>query len=217
VQVAQTLDTIVQVSAKLDYLLHLPEGYAPDGPAWPLILFLHGAGERGDDLAKLRVNGIPRNIENQPDFPFIVASPQCPESSFWTQELLSLKALLDDLVARYNVDESRIYLTGLSMGGFGTWHLACTCPERFAAIAPICGGLMGPAVLVSSLARVPTWVFHGGKDPVVDIEQSQRLVDQLESVGGDVRFTIYPKAEHDSWTETYDNAALYEWFLAHTL
>jgi len=216
-QQAQMLDTEVRLPVKLGYLLHLPADYGQGNQSWPLILFLHGAGERGDDLDKVRVHGIPKIVEDQPDFPFIAVSPQCPEPSWWTEELFALDVLLDDLVERYAVDEKRIYLTGLSMGGFGTWRLASLHPERFAAIAPICGGVIGPAQIVNVLAKVPTWVFHGGKDPVVDIEQSQRLVDQLKSVGGNVRFTIYPEAGHDSWTETYENPALYAWFLEHTL
>lgn len=199
-----------------NYLLHLPPDYGEDPTKrWPLILFLHGAGERGSDLKKLKVNGIPKIVEEQPDFPFITVSPQCPEDHWWPAEVEGLLALLDDVMVRYAVDPDRVYLTGLSMGGYGTWTLAVAAPDRFAAIAPICGGLYGPARMVERLKNVPVWAFHGAKDPVVPLEQSERLVKVLQEVGGQARLTVYPEAEHDSWTETYANPELYAWFLAH--
>jgi predicted peptidase len=106
-----------------------------------------------------------------------------------------------------------VYLTGLSMGGFGSWALACRYPERFAAVAPICGG--GDRYRVSRLKDVPVWVFHGAKDPVVPVQASVDMVEALKKAGGNVQLTVYPEAQHDSWTETYNNSKLYEWFLSH--
>ena len=124
------------------------------------------------------------------------------------------QALVDDVLARHKAaDPDRVYLTGLSMGGFGTWETATEYPERFAAIAPICGG--GRPYTAARLKKLPTWVFHGEKDPVVPIKRSEEMVDALKKAGGDVKFTRYPEAGHDSWTETYNNPELYEWFLKH--
>ncbi len=130
---------------KYEYLLYLPEGYAEQEASWPLLLFLHGAGERGDSLALVNVHGPPKLIEQGQGFPFIVVSPQCPEDQRWSVK--TLDKLLNDIVAQYRVDEDRIYVTGLSMGGFGTWNLAARFPHRFAAIAPICGGGVGMTTL----------------------------------------------------------------------
>jgi predicted esterase len=198
---------------KTDYLLFLPEGYdADDSREWPLILFLHGAGERGDSLAKVKVHGPPKLVEQRPgDFPFIIASPQCPAGRWWSTEVLI--RLLDELIATYRVDESRVYLTGLSMGGFGTWNLAMEAPGRFAAIAPICGG--GDPERVWRLRHTPAWVFHGAQDKVVPLQASEQMVEALRSYQPEVKFTIYPEAGHDSWTETYDNPELYQWLLSH--
>ena len=192
-----------------NYLLYLPPGYGRDDGPWPLVLFLHGAGERGNDLTKVKTHGPPKLVEAGRDFPFILASPQCPAEGWWENDVLD--ALLDDTVDRYDVDEDRVYLTGLSMGGYGTWSLACACPDRFAAIAPVCGG--GNHILVQRLKRVPVWVFHGAKDDVVPLAKSAEMVRAIEAAGGNVRFTVYPDAAHDSWTETYDNPELYEWLL----
>ena len=127
----------------------------------------------------------------------------------------ALNALLDEIVSKYAVDEDRIYLTGLSMGGFGTWSLATAYPERFAALAPICG--RGNPEKAHVLKDIPVWVFHGAKDETVPPENSQQMVNALKECGADVQYTIYPDAGHDSWTETYNNPKLYEWFLEHKL
>jgi len=201
-------------TVKLNYLLYLPKDYSskPENK-FPLILFLHGAGERGDDLELVKKHGIPKIVEKQEDFPFIAVSPQCPKFSWWTSEIEALNALLDEIVEKYAVDKERIYLTGLSMGGYGTWQFAISYPVRFAAIALICGG--GNPKEVCALKDIPVLVFHGAKDQVVPIKQSEEMVEALKACGGEVKFTIYPDAGHDSWTETYDNPELYKWFLQH--
>jgi predicted peptidase len=209
------------VSAEVNYLLFLPKGYAAKGERrWPLILFLHGAGERGTNVWKVAIHGPPKIAPTRPDFPFIVVSPQCPEGETWSKELLL--GLLDDIIATHAVDKGRVYLTGLSMGGYGTWDLGLSYPERFAAIVPICGGGQPIMVMLSSgrkaaaLKSLGVWAFHGGKDPVVPLEESQRMVDALKRAGvPDVKLTVYPEAQHDSWTETYNNPELYDWLLKH--
>jgi predicted peptidase len=205
-QQAARLD--VQVQVQLSYLLYLPKDYQRQ-ESWPLLLFLHGSGERGDDLELVKVHGPPKLIAAGQDFPFIVVSPQCRQDRRW--EPIELVALLDDLGGKYKVDPDRIYVTGLSMGGFGTWELAAFAPHRLAAIAPICGG--GEKYWARQFAHLPVWAFHGAKDTGVPLERSQSMVDELKKRGGQPRLTIYPEAEHDSWTETYDNPELYKWLL----
>jgi len=202
-----------------DFLLFLPPGYdAGAGKHWPLILFLHGAGERGSDVWKVTKHGPPKIDTEQANFPFIVVSPQCPEGKIWSNDLLL--ALLDELENQYAVDTRRVYLTGISMGGFGTWSLGLSHPERFAAIAPICGGgeFITPYLAdKSKLTSLPVWAFHGGRDPVVPLEESQRMVGSLKKLGvREVKFTVYPEAQHDCWTQTYSHPELFEWFLRHS-
>jgi predicted peptidase len=206
---------------QVNYLLFLPKGYEPKAQKqWPLILFLHGAGERGTNIWKVATHGPPKQVASQPAFQFIVVSPQCAERRHWSADVLL--ALLDEVTAKYAVDRRRIYLTGLSMGGYGTWDLGLSYPERFAAIAPICGGGQMISLLLSSrdkgsaVKTLGVWAFHGGKDPVVPLEESQRMIEALKKVGAqDVKLTVYPEAGHDSWTETYRNPQLYEWLLQH--
>lgn len=192
----------------ISYLLYLPKDYEQQD-SWPLLLFLHGAGERGDDLDLVKKHGPPMLIERGQQFPFIVVSPQCPANRWW--EPFELATLMDEIVEKHRVDEDRIYVTGLSMGGFGTWSLAAYQPDRFAALVPICGG--GEPIMARLLRPIPTWVFHGAKDAVVPLERSRAMVDAMQAAGGDVKFTIYPEAGHDSWTESYANPELHEWLL----
>jgi predicted peptidase len=198
------------------YLVYLPEGYGEKGKKWPLVMYLHGAGERGDNLEKVKGNGWPLLIEQSKKFKFIIVAPQCPEGQWWTAKTETLMALLDDIESNYDVDKDRVYLTGLSMGGFGSWMLGSCHPDRFAAIAPICGG--GDSLFArEDLKRVPIWAFHGAKDDVVPVERSKEMVDAVNAAGGNAKLTIYPEAKHDSWTQTYKNPALYEWFLSHRI
>lgn len=208
----------VNQTAQLDYLLYLPEG-AKAGKAgggvsrFPLVVFLHGAGERGSDLDQVKKHGPPKRVEAGDDFPFILVSPQCPKDSWWPWE--PVHELIDHLEATLPIDPDRIYLTGLSMGGYGTWNHASRRPDRFAAIVPICGG--GTPYLARRLKGLPTWAFHGAKDAVVPLSESERLVAVLKKSGNQqVKFTVYPEANHDSWTKTYDDPALYEWLLSHS-
>lgn len=202
--------------ATLNYLLHYPASGQKDG-GWPAVLFLHGAGERGDDPSLLLRQGLPKYAEtHETDLPFLLISPQCPAWSSWQQHMGHVDALLDEVMTAHPVDTRRVYLTGISMGGFGAWYLGTERPDRFAAVAPICGygpGALGFPERVCALRDVPVWVFHGARDNIIPVEESARLVDALERCGGNVRFTVYPHAGHDSWTETYENPELYEWML----
>jgi predicted peptidase len=218
-QKAKKFKGVIKQKVGLDYLLYLPKGYKKGSEKkLPLIMFLHGMGERGDDLELVKKHGPAKLVENR-DLEFIVVSPQCPPDSFWPAETAVLNALIDEIVDKHDVDVNRIYLTGLSMGGYGTWHLAVEYPERFAAIAPVCGGAMFYANLaekIGVLKDVPVWAFHGARDRTVDLAESADLVHTLEQAGGKVKFTIYPSAEHDSWSATYSNLKLYKWFLRHS-
>jgi predicted peptidase len=212
-QEPQKLNKPITRVVEAQYLLYLPQDYGKDpNRRWPLLMFLHGAGESGNDLEKVKVHGPPKLIAQGKQFPFIVVSPQCPSvQEWWNRD--TLNAILDEVIATHRVDEDRVYLTGLSMGGYGTWELASRFPHRFAAIAPICGG--GLPRFAPRLKNMGVWVFHGAKDTVVKLEESEEMVNALKAAGVDVKFTVYPEAGHDSWTETYNNPELYEWFLQH--
>lgn len=212
-QSAERFTTSVTREIALDYLLHLPPGYSANGDPWPLVLFLHGAGERGSDVERVKLHGPPKLIAAGQQIPAIVVSPQCPADSWWPNHEEDLFLLLDDLVARLNVDESRIYLTGLSMGGYGTWALAAAEPERFAAAIPICGG--GQRIGARRLRDLPIWAFHGDIDPIVPVRESVDMVEAIRAAGGrSVRLTVYPGVGHDAWTATYDDPAVWEWLFA---
>jgi predicted peptidase len=193
----------------LSYLCHEPPGWAVEPR--PLVLFLHGSGERGDDLARVCSQGLPATIERGRNVPFVAVSPQCPEGTSWTPLLPALHELLDALVPALNIDTRRIYLTGISMGAYAAWMLAAQRPERFAALIPVCGG--GDPDWAARLAGLPTWVFHGAEDQVVAPESSVMMVKALEQAGGTVRFTLYEGVGHDSWTRAYDEPELYDWML----
>jgi predicted peptidase len=200
-------------SVSLQYLLYTPPDYqGRDG--WPLVLFLHGRGERGANLDHVKRHGLPRLIEEGQDFPFVIVSPQCPVTTVWPEQVETLNALLDVMLETLKINPARVYLTGLSMGGFGTWHLASRYPERFAAIAPICGG--GDWWMFEALQHLPAWVFHGEADDVVPLAASQRMVDGLRERGADVRFTVYPEVGHNSWDRAYNEAELIPWLLSHS-
>lgn len=200
------------VHAKLSYLAFLPKSYSAKGAPVPMIIFLHGSGERGSDLNKVKAWGPPAIAEKDPAFPFMVVSPQAPEGEWWHARLL--KGMIDEVLAKYNVDRSRVYLTGLSMGGYGAWDLAMNYPGYFAAIAPICGG--GNTIRIGQLKNVPAWVFHGKKDDAVPEQESARMVAALRAAGGDVKYSVLPDTGHvDAWVYAYGDAGLFDWFLEH--
>jgi predicted peptidase len=211
---------------QVNYLLFLPETYGQD-PAvkWPLMVFLHGISKRGDTLGELealKTDGPPMIVEDQLGFPFVVLSPQCPSGEYWESQYRSLERLLDDIVDTYAVDTGGIYLTGLSMGGFGAWHWALRDPSLFAAVVPIAGGHVHGSDEVPEnicdLKDLPVWAFHGGADDVVLPMQSEVLVEGLQACDADVRFTLYPDADHaGSWKRAYADSELYDWLLSQTL
>jgi len=211
----------------LDYLLFLPKEYSDQGDKkWPVIVFLHGLGERGThELDKLKYYGPVKIAEKKNDFNFIVVAPQCPPDRWWTKASTdALNLMLDKVLADVkNADSKRVYLTGLSMGGTGTYEWAIENPERFAAVAPLCGcavyqkawGL--PWEKAEKLRSLPFWVFHGDADTAVEIECDNIMVKGLRAFGvKELNYTIYPGVGHDCWTITYENPELYKWFLKHS-
>ena len=205
----------VSVQVDYQYFLHVPENKElAEDELLPLIVFLHGAGERGSDADLLTVHGPPKLIKAGEDMPFIVIAPQCPANQRWDAQ--SLQLFIESMVAQLPVDQSRIYLTGLSMGGFGTWDVSIANPDYYAAIAPICGGSDTNAWdAPRAIKDLPTWAFHGAMDSVVPLENTSNIIMSLRRAGGNPKYTIYESAGHDSWTETYENPELYEWFLSH--
>jgi len=238
---AKEFSAVIQKIVSLKYLLYLPKDYNDfnieldsenleiEAKKFPLIIFLHGMGERGNDLELVKIHGLPRQISEGQNFDFIVACPQCPDNKFWGEivedEFINL---VKELIEKYNVDTSRIYLTGLSMGGFGTWYYGRRYKSVFAALAPVCGGLdikfVDPQLYevyrnhdfytIDVYKDIPIWNFHGAKDSLVALECSTSIVNALNDINGDIKFTVYPDLDHDSWTPTYQNPALYKWFLS---
>jgi len=200
----------VQVTHAYDYLLYLPPGYRAR-KRWPLVMFFHGRGESGHDLNLVKRHALPRLIEEGRRFPFIVVAPQCPDTEWWNYP--ALETFVAAVAQKYRADPDRIYLTGLSMGGFATWALAQHRPERYAAVVPVCGG--GETRLAARLRDLPVWAFHGGRDRVIPPRRSREMVAGIKAAGGRPRLTIYPKVGHDSWTKTFATKQLYQWLLAH--
>ena len=203
----------VRLNFEFRYLLSLPAGYATDRKRrWPILFFFHGRGERGRNVSRVKRHGPPKLIAQGRAFPFIVVSPQCAGGDYWWN-YTALDAFVADILRRFRVDHDRIYLTGLSMGGFATWALAQQAPERYAAIAPICGG--GDARFAVRLRDLPVWAFHGAKDAAIPAQRTRDMIKGIKAAGGVPRMTIYPGVGHDSWTPTYENPAFYAWLLSH--
>lgn len=193
-----------------------PDDVAPD-ERLPLIVFLHGAGERGDDYERLCHHGVPKLFGQNPEYDGIRAvtlSPQCPEGTVWTTLSLFVLDLIHTIADSFPVDHRRISLTGLSMGGFGTWHIACEAPELFSAISPLCGG--GMSWLADQLRETPICVFHGDADESVPLAYSQLMVDAVRAAGGEVDFRVLPGVAHNCWTYAYEETGLLQWLSEQT-
>lgn len=193
------------------FQLYLPPGF--EGGRWPLLVFLHGSGERGTDVEKVKVHGPPKLLANGRALPFIVISPLLGKDRSWAPD--ELIALIDAAILRLPVDRVRIYLTGLSLGGYGAWETAAAHPGRFAAIAPVAG--RGDPARACRLKDMPIWSFHGDADAVVPLAGNARMVDAVKACGGNPILTVYPGVGHDSWSATYDNPELYAWLLKHRI
>ncbi|GKU27502.1 dienelactone hydrolase family protein [Clostridium folliculivorans] len=199
------------VTIKLKYLVYLPQSYDKN-KKWPLILSLHGSGERGDNLDKVKKWGIHKILRENNDLPFIVVSPQCPSGEIWEMQFNALKDILVDVEKDYNIDKERIYLTGYSLGGYGTWNFTILNPEKFAAIVPISGGAISPQKALR-LKNIPIWVAHGDNDNIVDFEESRRIVEYLKKHNSNVVFKVYKGLGHEVCTTAYENPELFNWLL----
>ena len=199
----------------LPYLLTTPTGFDPAAESLPLLVFLHGAGERGEDLELLKIYGPAKLFTQDPDYlglRAITLSPQCPNGCVWNHLVSHVYELILSVAQQYNVDRSRISLTGLSMGGFGTWDMGCAYPELFSALGPICGG--GQAFRAAALKNMPIRAFHGDADPTVPISASQEMVAAVTRAGGSVDFTVYPGVGHNSWDAAYEQTDLIPWLIS---
>lgn len=200
----------------IDYLLYLPEDYEP-GKKFAFLLFLHGRGESYGPLSIVKKWGPPRLVDEGRKMPYIIASPQCPESpARWSafDEQVKLVQLLQHLEEQYAIDKTRMYLTGLSMGGFGSWTLAAHLPNKFAAVAPICG--RGNPEDAAKLKDIPIWAWHGLEDEAVPPSGSKKMVKAIKKAGGrKIRYTTLEGVGHNSWSAAYATPGLYEWFDSH--
>ena len=194
---------------KMNYLLYVPENKSEK---LPMIVFLHGAGERGDDFDKIAVHGVPKYVERGMDIPAIVIAPQCPQDFIWNRLTVEVKELIDFAVAEYGADPERISITGLSMGGYGTWEMGMAYPGFFAALAPVCGG--GISWNTGMIGKTPVWAFHGDADNVVPYNNSVEMCDTLKAKGGNVRLTLFHGVDHNSWEPAYETTKLIEWLVA---
>ncbi len=225
---------IVLQGVTYHFQVYLPEEWRrDDGKKWPIILALHGRGERGSEGMWQTQTGIAEAVRNHPDrWPFVIVMPQCPETAHWTDSaMLDLAmASLDQESVEFHGDAARTYLTGLSMGGYGAWELARLHPHRWAAIVVASSGVFWsyepdrwqqasvlPAAYARAVAHTPVWLFHGSLDPVVQPRQSELMFDAFKANGGDIRLWIYQGLGHDSWTRAYDEPELPRWLLAHRL
>jgi predicted peptidase len=191
--------------------VYVPFDYDPT-EEWPLILFLHGAGERGDDGLIQSEVGIGRAVRRWSErFPCIVVMPQCPTGVWWDKVLRHVELAMEQTLAEYRIDTDRLYLTGLSMGGYGTWLIGAREPDQYAALMPICGG--GEPRDAAVLAKTPIWAFHGGQDGTVKPEKSREMVEAVKRAGGDVQYTEYPDLSHNSWDAAYSEKDAIAWLL----
>jgi len=221
------------------YQVFVPANFDPH-KKWPVILFLHGAGERGDNGLLQTDVGLGHAIRNSPaDLPFVVVMPQCRTDRHWMDPEMQAQALaaLDASIKEFNGDRDRVYLTGISMGGYGTWDLAAKYPGKFAALIPICGGILGPerfpqlhvsladdpkitdpyAETARRIGKTPVWIFHGMEDDTVPVEESRKMARALEAASGNVRYTEYPGVSHNSWDRAYAEPGLVSWLLQQKL
>lgn len=193
-------------------LIYVPPGHDPEKKDGRLLLWLHGASLRGNNVQRLRRYGPPRIAEKRGDFPFVLLSPQCPSGKLWTADSASLMALVDEVIPAYGIDPERVYLTGLSMGGSGAWFLGSQFPNRFGAVVPLCGPTQ-PLQWADGLRHMPIWCFHGDRDGVVPLRRSRDMVQALNKIGNPPKFTILRGKGHNI-ESVYDNDDVYDWMLS---
>lgn len=197
-------------ATRLKYILTLPTNFSKE-ERLPMIVFLHGAGERGDDLEKLKIYAVPKLFCNNCDFDgtrVVTLSPLCPNDITWYDLKKEVFSLIDSVCSEYNIDRGNISLCGLSMGGFGTWEMAMTRPDMFSKIAPVCGGGLNWR---AGALKMPIRVFHGALDDVVPIAMSEIMVNAVSASGGNVEFTVYDDLSHNCWDRAFEETDLIRW------
>jgi predicted peptidase len=196
--------------SEIRYCLYLPKDYGSNSN-WPLLLNLHGSGDRGSDLSIVRKHGLPAMIDKGKKLPMIVVSPQCHSDLSWNE--MPLPELLEEMQRKFHVDQQRIYVIGYSMGGFGAWNLAEKIPDQLAAIIPICGG--GNTQAAANLVNLPIWAFHGQHDNVVPTEATTEMVTAIEAAGSKkVRMTIFPNEKHGIYDKVLKHNEMFDWLMA---
>ncbi len=201
-----------KVQVKYEYLIYLPKKYSTSEKKYPLVIYLHGGSQTGNDLNKLKAYGPPKLVNEGQGFEFLIVSPQCPDGKYWSTDNW-FDPLYLELVNKYRIDTNRIYLTGISMGGYGTWQTAVAHPDRFAAIAPLCGGC-DDSTLICQIKDVPVWTFHGTSDNIIPIDETEKLVKRLDECNGNVKFTKLENEGHGI-QYLYEKKDIYDWFLKH--
>ena len=195
---------------QMKYLIKFPEDYSSD-KKYPALIFMHGAGTKGNNLDLVKANPFFKITEKHQNFPFIVFAPQC-HTDTWFDIMETVNAFVEYVSKKEYVDSQRVCLMGASMGGYAVWQMAMGNPSLFAAIVPICGG--GMYWNARRIAKIPIWAFHGDSDSVVKPEESEKMVNTVNKVGGDAKLTLYKDCGHDAWSQTYSNAAVFEWLLS---
>ncbi|MGO4822074.1 MULTISPECIES: prolyl oligopeptidase family serine peptidase [unclassified Flavobacterium] len=204
-------NTEIVTTHTLNYALHVPKSVKEKKP---LLIFLHGSGEKGTDIELVKVHGPFKYLKSN-ELDAYVLAPQCPENEYWDSEVLY--QLILKIQKENNIDPNRIYLTGLSMGGWGAWNLAFAHPEMFAALVPIAGFVdRVPMIENCKIGAIPTKIFHGLVDDVVNVDYSITIYKKLKKCNPNISLTIFDNAGHDSWTRVYDNKEIYDWMFHQT-
>lgn len=206
---AQMIPLSTQVGkTEMNFYLYTP---VQDQDTFPMVVFLHGGGESGKEIEKVKTHGLPKLISEGRDFPFYVFAPQNPyEKGLWDDRVVD--EMVGQLLDTLNIDPDRLYLVGLSRGGYGVWRMAINHPDKYAAMISICPASI-PLLYTGRISDLPIWLFHGEQDPVVPVEVSKEVYEKMLPQNAQIKITLYPEAKHDSWTQTFENDEVYKWLL----
>ena len=210
--------TEIRETVRMDYVFRAqittPTDFDPKKESLPMLVFLHGSGERGDDLSRVKIHGLAKKFAENSDWNglrVITVSPQCPNDITWSELTYPLFQFIQNTAKAYNADPDRISITGLSMGGFGTWNMIAVYPDFFSAAAPICGG--GMSWRIPANMKMPVRAFHGDADSVVPFSCSVDMVNTMNERGGHAELTVFPGCDHNSWDPAYDTTDVIEWLV----
>ena len=201
-----------KVKKNYKYLLYLPDNYKLQTAEIPLVIYLHGASCKGSNLNKLKKYGLPYYVNKGRDYNFIIASPQCPANKSWLSENW-FEPLYNELDSKYKIDSKRVYVVGMSMGGYGAWHLAVDYPDKIAAIIPLCGGCYD-STNICQISKIPVWAFHGAMDKAIPVDETERLVRILLDCNAPIKYSRIENKGHNI-ANIFGNQEIYEWLLEH--